>query len=165
MGSQMAGATYKSMSSYQLFAWRDAMALGTWLEEFFPITQVKQHFDAMDYSSKADFEFRNQEIIQEIIGRTEGQRPAYLRKVGKQADEITKGLVVLFAMIGQVRVKELLELRDLHFSALNPGSANRVVCSSGYGFIQEIRGIVGYDWPEEVFSAYGGWEDDNQYSE
>jgi len=37
----------KSMGSYQLFAWRDAMSLASWLEDEYDLQAVRRAFDAM----------------------------------------------------------------------------------------------------------------------
>jgi hypothetical protein len=71
-------------------------------------------------------------------------------------DEITRGLLIVFAILGQVRVMEILELRDRYRLALAPGSGNRITCSSLYAFQQEMAGLQTYDWPDHVFDAYGG---------
>lgn len=146
----------KAMGSYELFAWRDAMALACLLEEDFDVQAVRIAFDAMQIGQKIDFEDKNCEIIEELIRRSESQRPAYVRKVGKSADEITRGLLIVFAILGQVRVMEILELRDRYRLALAPGSGNRITCSSLYAFQQEMAGLQTYDWPDHVFDAYGG---------
>lgn len=155
----------KHMGSYELFAWRDAMALASWLEEDYDVRAVRQAFEAMSLDDKLAFEDKNVELIEELIRRSESQRPAYVRKVGKDASEITKGILIAFAIIGQVRVKDLMELRDRYRMALAPGGGNRVTCSELYAFQHEVSHLGSYDWPDEVFDAYGGdggWSDDDE---
>jgi hypothetical protein len=94
------------MGSYELFAWRDAMALASWLEEDYKVADIRKAFEKMSVDELYDFEKRNQEHIQELIRRSESQRPAYVRKVGKNVSETTRGLLVVFAIIGQVRVRD-----------------------------------------------------------
>ncbi|HBO1619970.1 TPA: hypothetical protein L4F62_006535 [Pseudomonas aeruginosa] len=108
----------KSMGSYELYAWRDAMALASWLEEQFDVREVGRAFLKLTIQEKLNFESRNEEFILELIRRTEAQRPAYLRKIGKDATDTTKGLLIVFAVLGQIRVKEMLELRDRFREAL-----------------------------------------------
>jgi hypothetical protein len=155
----------KSMGSYELFAWRDAMALASLLEEEFDVREVRQGFEAMTVEDKLDFESKNVEFIQELIRRSESQRMSYVRKVGKDVSELTRGILIVFAIIGQVRVKDVLELRDRYRFALAPGSGNRVTCSNLYAFQHEVSSLSGYNWPDEVFEAYGGdsgWCDDDE---
>lgn len=145
----------KSMGSYELYAWRDAMALASWLEEQFDVREVGRAFLKLTIQEKLNFESRNEEFILELIRRTEAQRPAYLRNIGKDATDTTKGLLIVFAVLGQIRVKEMLELRDRFREALVPGGANRAICSAMYTFQYEASRLGNYDWPNEVFDAYG----------
>jgi len=156
----MAVNLYKSMGSYHIFAWNDAMELASWLETDYPIGTVKATFEAMPLHDKIEFESKNEAFIQEIIKKSVSQRPAYLKRIGKNVGVVTQGVVILFAIIGQVRVKEFFDLRDQYVGCLIPGGGNRVTCESVFAFIQEVRGLVDYDWPWEVFNAYGGWSDD-----
>jgi hypothetical protein len=154
----------KHMGSYELFSWRDAMALASWLEEDYDVRAVRVAFEGMSLDEKLDFEEKNHDHIEELIRRSESQRPAYVRKVGKEANDTTKGVLIVFAIIGQVRVKDLLELRDQYRMALAPGSGNRITCSELYAFQHQVSRLGNYDWPAEVFEAYGGnagWADDD----
>lgn len=146
----------KSMGSYELFAWRDAMEMASWLEADFDVRAVRKAFEAMPVKEMIDFEDRNKEIIAELLRKTPAQRPPYLRKVGKDADPITRGVAVVFALIALVRVKELIELRDMYRSVLAPGEANRSTCSGLYEFQTAVADLSTYEWPDEVFDAYGG---------
>lgn len=153
----------KHMGSYELFAWRDAMALASWLEEDYKVADIRKAFEKMSVDELYDFEKRNQEHIQELIRRSESQRPAYVRKVGKNVSETTRGLLVVFAIIGQVRVRDLLELRDRYRLALAPGGGNRITCAELFLFQLEVSSLHGFFWPDEVFEAYGGeggWSED-----
>lgn len=154
-----------NMGSYVLFAWRDAMAMASWLEESFDLVAVRQAFEATPTEVKSRFEADNAEIIQELISKTDGQRPAYLRKVAKNVDLVTQGILVVFAIIGLVRVKQMLDLRDQFRYALTPGGSNRATCAGVFAFHQQTLNLPLFDWPHEVFDAYGsegGWPDDEE---
>lgn len=160
---QKADPRGKNMCSYQLFAWRDAMSMASWLEESFDLVAVRKRYEAIPDDDKVKFEVSNAELIQELIAKTEGQRPAYLRKVAKNVDSITQGILIVFAIIGQVRVMEMIELRDRFRYSLSPGGPNRATCAGLYGFHQEIISVTLFDWPDDVFDAFGsdgGWPDD-----
>ena len=153
----------RNMCSYEKFAWSDAISMAAWLEESFDLVAVRKKFESMTDSAKLHFEENNTEIIQELIGKTEGQRPAYLRKVGKDADALIQGVLIIFAIIGMVRVKEIIDLRDRYRYALTPGGPNRSTCADPYAFQEEMKALTLLDWPDDVFDAFGsegGWPDD-----
>lgn len=156
-----------SMCSYEAFAWQDALSLAFWLEESFDLVAVRKSYESMSDSDRFSFEENNAGIIQELISKTEGQRPAYLRKVAKNVDAITQGILIVFAIIGQVRVMEMIELRDRFRYALSPGGSNRITCAGIYEFHQETMGMTLFEWPNEVFEAFGsgGWPDDEETDE
>lgn len=147
---------HKSMGSYELFAWRDAMEMASWLEADFDVRAIRKAFERMSVQALVEYENNNHAIIAELLRKTPAQRPAYLRKVGKDVDAITRGLVVVFAIIALVRVKDLIELRDMYRSVLTPGGGNRATCSGLYEFQLDAAALSKFDWPDEVFDAYGG---------
>ncbi|WP_321967195.1 hypothetical protein [Burkholderia cepacia] len=149
----------KSMGSYQLFAWRDAMSLASWLEESYDLRAVRAAFEALNAAERDEFEQRNAEVIEELIRRPESQRPALLRKAGKNIDPAWHGLLILFAVMSQARTREVIELRDNFRDALEPGLGNRVTCAGLYAFQRELLALPRHAWPWEVFDAYGGGAD------
>ncbi len=144
------------MSSYMLFAWRDAMELANWLENDFDVRSVRKAFDSASIKALRRFELENQEIIAELISKTPRQRPPCLRRVGKNLDELSRAFLVLFAAIGQVRAHNVLDLRDQFEWALSPGSSNRSTCAGAYQLSIRMAQIASIKWPDEVFHAYGG---------
>lgn len=164
--TQKADPRGKNMCSYEKFAWSDAISMASWLEESFDLIAVRKAFESMTDEGKIHFQQKNMGIIEEMIGKTEGQRPAYLRKVGKNADALTQGILIVFTIIGMVNVKEIIDLRDRFRYALSPGSTNRSTCASLFAFHQEILALTSkIEWPDEVFNAFdsdGGWPDDEE---
>lgn len=151
----------KSMGSYELFAWRDAMEVGGLLEEEFKLPKARQMYEAMDVKDIIKFERDNAELIETFIGKTVTQRSAYFRRVTKDSNERTKVLFLVLAIIGLVRVMHLLELRDNFRMVLAPGRGNRVTAAGVYGFAGEVQDCFEYDWPWEVFDAYGADDSDD----
>lgn len=163
-GRQRSNPSEKSMSSYQLFAWRDAMALANWLEQDYDVKAVRRAFEAQTVDYFLNFEKENRQHIEELVRRPESQRPAYVRKVCKNVDEVVQGIFIVLAIIAQVRNRDLLELRDRYRSALAPGGGNRITCSELYAFHLDAMNLHRFAWPDEVFMAYGGdsgWDDDD----
>lgn len=88
-------------ASYEKFAWQDALALAAWL--------------------KRSFETESGDFIKELLAKPVAQRPACLRKISKNVDEMTQAIVVVLAINAQVRVMEVIEIRDRFRYALYPG--------------------------------------------
>lgn len=145
-----------SMGSYQLFAWRDAMSLASWLENEYDLQAVRRAFDALTQAQRANFERLNAPLIEELIRRPETQRPALVRRACKDANATERGLLIVFAVLCQARVRGLIELRDGYRDVLMPGSGNRATCAGLYGFNTALVELYRHDWPSDVFSAYGG---------
>lgn len=78
-----------SMYSYSQFASGDALALAELIDINFKLADVRKAFEAMSVEARVRFEFDNAEHIQQIIRRTEGQRPAYMKRIAKASDATT----------------------------------------------------------------------------
>lgn len=101
-----------SMHSYSQFALSDAVSLASWLDTEFDLKAVRRAFEGISQLDRAKFDDDNAELIKELLRRTEGQRPALLRKAGKGATEVTKDRLLVFGIMGLVRVRSLIEIRD-----------------------------------------------------
>ena len=146
-----------TMSSYQLFAWRDAMALASLLQEMHEPRSTEILFDALSYDDLRELEDAFSDEICDLIHRSEGQRPALLRRIEKNhPNQRTGELVLLLAVIGQARTARALEVRDRYTAAMTPGRGNRDTAAAWYQFVEDIGGLTGeYRFPYEVFEAYG----------
>ena len=160
-----------SMYSYSQFASGDAVALAELIDTNFDLADVRKAFEAMTGPERVRFEFDNVEHIQQIIRRTEGQRPAYMKRITKATDATTCALVLVFAMLGLARVRALIGIRD-RFQSIRPGLGYRVACEAIYQRIDFYIGSLGtladYRWPEHVFSEYTGdfsWLNDDDAEE
>lgn len=155
-----------SMYRYQQFARSDAASLAAWLDAEFDVAEVRRVFGQLSLDHKLEFERRNAGVIQELIRKTEGQRPAFMRRCGKNADDMTKALVIVFAMLGLGRVKQLMAARDEFIMSIHPGSGYRVTCASVYGsedsLIEMLSSLSDYEWPAQAFADFAGvdlWDD------
>lgn len=153
MRRQKADPRDAHMASYEQFAWQDALALATWLKQSFDLVQVKETFDALSVDQLHVFETESEGFIRELLAKPVSQRPAYLSKVGKNAGEMTQAVLIVLAIIAQVRVMEVIEIRDRFRYSLYPGGANRATCASIYAFNNEMRNVTFMGWPTRVFEA------------
>lgn len=110
----------KSMGSYELFAWRDAMSMAVWLDEEFGTAHARKVYEQFDDASVLKFEREHQELLADFIQKSEGQRPAFLMRITKKVDEDTKILFITLAMIGVLRAMKVMEARDHLPNTLNP---------------------------------------------
>lgn len=143
----------KAMISYWEFARKDAYTMAAWLIEDFNLAAVRHAYETMTDEQKCRYESTRGAEMQELILKPERQRAAYLRKVGKGSDAIAQGLFLAFAIIGLIRVMDVLELRDRYRYNLTPGDPNRETCAAIYGFHHELLRIPILDWPHDFFDA------------
>lgn len=111
------------MSAYRQFAWQDGLSLATWLTRSYDLEAMRESYEAISVQGHHEFEIANAEIIQELLARPEGQRSAYLRRVSKNVNRLTQGMLIVMAIIAQVRVMEVIELRDRFRYSLSSGGA------------------------------------------
>jgi hypothetical protein len=146
-------AHQKSMGSYQMHAWRDAMAIASLLDETVGIEKARKIYEALPLEKVIKYEQSVAEGIADFIQKPESQRPAFLRKL-PQGIETRVGFLTL-AIIGCVSAKDTLELRDAFRNTLAAGGGNRITVSNIYMFAQEVRGLFTYEWPWEIIDAMG----------
>lgn len=155
----------KSMSSYEQFARSDAIAIAYLLNEEVGAPRARKFYELLDKDSIIKFEHEKHDILAEFIQKPEGHRPAYLRRCTKGMDEkdtkSTKIVLLVLAIIGCMRVKEVLYLRDNYSYVLAPGSGNRITTARVYKFADEVKNLIQYDWPWEVFYDAGIDDDDD----
>lgn len=152
------------MGSYELHAWRDAMALAEFLKEQcaeinLNLRQARELYASLDRAAVIELEKNNSELVAEMIRRPESQRHAYFRKICMKSDVPTKVASLVLFVLGAVRARDLLELRDQYRGSLAPGAGNRVTAAGAYAFAAGVDSLFVYDWPHEVFEAMGDYTD------
>jgi hypothetical protein len=148
------------MGTYELFAWQDAMSIAIWMDEEFGATAARKVFEGIARPIVTDFERKYQDLIADYIQKTEGQRPAFLKRITKQADDSTRILFATLALIGVLRAMAVMEVRDNFRTVLAPGRGNRITTASVYVFAGELRDVFEYEWPSAVFEALGVDDDE-----
>jgi len=141
------------MHKYEQFAWQDALSLAAWLKRSFDLEALRESYESTSVQGNYEFEKEHADVIQELIAKPESQRPAYLRRVCKNASALTQGVLIVLAIIAQVRVKEVIELRDRFRCSLYPGGGNRTTCAGIYAFNNAMRDVTFMAWPTAVFEA------------
>lgn len=147
----------KPMTSYQQFARSDAYALGHLLRETCDVVALLLWFRKTSFDRLQAIEAQLAEDISELIFRTEGQRPAYLRKLAKShPNSRVPEVTLLLALIGQLRNVALLELRDWYRVGLVPGAGNRVTCQAIYDFGRDTAALFqSYSFPTGLLDECG----------
>lgn len=154
----------KSMGSYELHAWSDAVSMAHDLHAFaenndLTLRDVRRRFEALSPSQLSDLETKNVDLIAQYLQKSERQREAFFTRITKTVDLDAKLRFLVLCILGAVRAKELLELRDQHRFHLAPGSGNRVTIASAYTFADRVAELFVYAWPDEVFDAAGIYVD------
>jgi len=155
----------KSMGSYELFAWRDAMEIASYLDEEYGAPKARRIYEGLRTDVVVEFESKYSELLREFIQKSVSQRPGYLRKITKDVSDEYRIMFLVLAILGVVRAKDVIELRDQYRSVMAPGRGNRVTTAAFYALSNDIKGTIQYDWPWEVFDAFGcsDEEDEEEY--
>ena len=153
MSHRRARAQEPLRDSNQHFAWRDAVSLGALLLETSEPRRVLELFRSFSYVQLRDLERLWRIDVAELIERTE--RPTGLRRLVKEhPDEHVAELVLLFAIMGQVRTCRILEMRDRYRTAMKDGADSLLECADWYEMSCQIaERFECYEFPFEVFAA------------
>lgn len=151
-GGGSKGAHLKSMGSYEQHAWSDAVAIADLLEEVVGASKARGIFERVPRDTLIAYEGQVRDVLTTFIGKSESQRPAMLRKLG---DETNVVCFLVLAILGVLRARDAMEIRDNYREHLAPGRGNRVTTASMYAFCGEIAKLVNYEWPWEVLDALG----------
>ena len=139
--------------SNQHFAWRDAASLGALLLETFEPRRILELFRSLSYAQLRELEKSWRIEVAELIEKTE--RPAELRRLAKEnPGQHAAELVLLFAIMGQVRTCRILEMRDRYRTATEDGADSLLECADWYDMSCHIAELFEtYEFPFEVFAA------------
>ncbi len=149
----------KSMGSYEMHAWRDACAIAYQAVETFGAEVVRKTYLEIEKEPLQEFEDSNTDLIADFIKRSESQRASVVKKL---PDDRTRIGFLVLAVLGCLRGREILDLRDQYRYAFAPGSGNRITLAQIYAFSQAVKKLYDYAWPAEVFRAIGeSGEDDD----
>lgn len=151
-GRGKTGAHEKSMHAYAQHAWSDAMAIAGLLDDEIGAVKARALYQQVAEANVQAFEREVQDQIEDFIKRTESQRPSVLRKL---PNETTKATFLILAILGCLRAKAVIDLRDSYRFAMAPGSGYRDTTSAIYAFSNELRAVYEYGWPSELFDAVG----------
>lgn len=141
------------MGSYEEYAWNDAVAIAYLIDEMHGYTNAKKTYALFTQEAILEFEEKHEEFISDFIRKTETQRVPFLRRITKNVDDNTNILFLTLALIGVLRARDVLELRDQYRHVLVPGQGNRVTVAGIYDFASELSAIYDYAWPSEPFEA------------
>ncbi len=140
--------------SSQHFAWRDAISLASLLLETYEPRRLLELFRSFSYKQLRDLEKSWRIEVAELIEKTE--RPAELRRLAKEnPGQHAAELVLLFAIMGQVRTCRILEMRDRYRTAMRDEAADSLLeCADWYEMSCHIaEQFESYEFPFEVFAA------------
>lgn len=145
----------KSMGSYELFAWRDAMSIASILDSEFELAEARKIFKGIPIQTVIQFEIDNAQSITDFIKKPESQRLGFLNRATQKDAPFERVLFLVLAIIGAERAMRVMELRDRFRTALVPGLGNRVTTAAMYDFSNKVFGMFSFSWPSNVFEAMG----------
>ena len=158
----------KSMDTYELAAWRDALSMADHLAGAFAdanglsLRDIRRLYETAPSDWVEDIDQTHSHVIAEYVRRSERQRPAYFRKVTATLDLQGQIAFLVLCLLAAVRANALLDLRDNYRMLLVPGSGNRVTVAGAYAFLMEAYKLIDYSWPDGVFEAIGIYAADHE---
>lgn len=155
MANRRTEAHEKSMGSYELFAWRDSLAIAEMIDDLFGSAAARRAYESFSEEAVIEYELENQELIADFIQKSELQRESFFGRITRDRSDDTKVLFLTLALIGVLRAKAVMELRDRFRSVLAPGRGNRITTAALYEFSIKFFAVYAYEWPEEPFEALG----------
>ncbi len=129
------------------------MSIANLLDQVVGVPRARKIYKKLDTKTVTKYESDVTEQLAEFIHKTETQRASYVAKQLK--DEETKVAFLVLSIIGLLRVKEVIELRDRFRMSLVPGRGNRDTAAALYLFADEVSRLYAYCWPDELFTAMG----------
>lgn len=159
-GGGSTGAHHKSMGSYERHAGNDAMSIASFLDSNYTAVEARSMYERVSLEDVRKYEHEAEDQIADFIKRSESQRPAVIRKL---PDDVTRVVFLTLAIIGCLRARDLMDIRDRYRELLAPGRGNRQTTSGLYLFASEVRDLFDYSWPSEVFDAMDiqDWSDED----
>lgn len=152
-------AHQKSMGSYESHAYNDAVSIAYLLHAEVGAEKARQIYERIARPKLLAYEDAVAEHIAEFIQKTESQRPSFVRK--RLSDETNRVAFLTLSILGCLRAREVMELRDSFRESLVPGHGNRVTTASLYLFAEQVRKVFDYEWPSDAFSDITGCIDDD----
>jgi hypothetical protein len=157
----------KTMQRYGQHCYSDAHSLAEWLTQEVNDTlpAIRRRFDGTDRNILFRFEIEHEDVISDLIKRSDSQRPAIFRKFRKAHGEEALERLLLISIIVAVRLDSIIGLRDIYRGYLVPGGGYRVTAKSFYVFSRHVlhESLV-YEWPAQVFDNLGidDWDDEDE---
>lgn len=155
------------MWRYGMHARDDAAAIFKSVVEFAKaegrtVHDVRQWYEAIDPKVVYSFEETHFDDIASYLAKSESQRPATLRRLGKNLKFHEVLLFQLLAMLGALRAADLVNVRDRHVDSLMPGGSYRVTTAGLYRCADDILLLRGHEWPSDFLAEIGYFLDDGE---
>lgn len=141
----------KPMMSYIAHAHTDAFAVADFLRSLVDQEQAKRIYESFNLQDLIRFEWKERARIAEFLGKTERERPKFIREMFDSTTQETLVVFLTLSVLALLRVVEVLELRDRYRRVLAPGCPNRATTAAIFEFASEVSRTASYVWPEELF--------------
>lgn len=141
------------MVRYEAHAQLDGTSILHLLHEMIGMQEARWRYLLFDADSILDFEFQAQDQIAEFLAKTEGQRPAFCRRIFKNWDRTHQAAFLVLCFLAAERVARLILFRD--YAGLEPGGSFRATTARIYAASQRMDLFVDYDWPSAAVFNLG----------
>ena len=154
------------MHRYHSHAHADAHSIARYIEDIAreqgrSLADVRRIYEAVPTVDMIECERRHEQLLTDFIAKTEGHRPAYLRRIAKEASPDDVLVFLALAMIGAYRAHRLFEARDRHRQCFGPGMGYGAASAEMYAFGCAAKEIVlDYRWPSDVRAGQDQWDVD-----
>lgn len=155
------------MWRYGMHARDDAAAIFTSIVDFAKsegrtVQDVRHWYEALDPKGVYQFEETHSDDIAAYLAKSDSQRPATLRRLGKNLTFQEVLLFQLLAMLGALRAADLVNVRDRHIDSLTPGRSYRVTTAGLYKCAEDTLLLRGHEWPSDFLAEIGYFLDDGE---
>lgn len=140
------------MWRYGAHARSDAFEILDMVRERVGFSRARLAYEKYDRADVVEYEDKHAELIGQFLAKTVTQRPAFLRKIGKNVSEDDIGFFLVMCAQAALRVHRFFELHDQYTRFLVPGAGYRVATQGIFEFIQEIDATSDLSWPEDLIA-------------
>jgi hypothetical protein len=150
------------MWRYGSHARSDAILILEMVRERVGFPRARVVYEQYAAAQLVEYEDENADLIGQFLGKTATQRPAFLRKIGKNVPEDNIAFFLVMCAQAGLRVHRFFDAHDRYARFLVPGAGYRVATQGIFEFIKEVDETSDYSWPWDLIYEFWPGEDPQQ---